>query len=244
MLTSHLLRSSSGSPAAAPRVLLVPWCLCSDFFFLVLTLGLFTIRDCLKSFCGQSRSTIKHTGGNCSGWGGRILGRLSPLGSAPGHVGRLRNLHTQCLESSQKYFRMRICQVLALELQCWDIILWSVPLSFGLFKWKLGQVCKLHTVGKHCGQSARFRGQPTWVSVPALLPGSWVTLGNNNREIRQFLKLLLLVKQGLYEGRPKQTQNYLLEGVPLAVQASPVGLGARPDQCTAGVAVRGCVWLQ
>lgn len=56
----------------------VRWCLCSDFFFfffLVLTPGPFTIRDCLKSFCGQSRSTIKHTGGNCLGWGDTSYGR-------------------------------------------------------------------------------------------------------------------------------------------------------------------------
>lgn len=42
--------------------------------------------------------------------------------------------HTQSLESLQKYSRTRVYQVLALELLCWDAILWSAPSIFWPFE--------------------------------------------------------------------------------------------------------------
>lgn len=114
-------REGRSSASAAPRLPLK-----SSWFFL-LTPGILplTVRYCLKSRCEQSRSNVKRTGGTCPGpW--VVLWGFSSRSSALDHFGGYATLHTQTSESFQKYFRMRICQVLALKLQCWDIILWSV----------------------------------------------------------------------------------------------------------------------
>lgn len=129
---------------AAP-VLIVSWCLCTVSCLLTLGLLHFTITYSLKSFCGQRRSSVKCPGENCSGWRGRARGRFCPI-SLPSALpwitsAGLCSLHAQSLESLQKYSRMRVCQALALKLQCWAVVFWSAPSVLWPFWWEPGQVC-------------------------------------------------------------------------------------------------------
>lgn len=107
--------------------------------------------------------------------------------------------HTQSLESLQKYSRTRVYQVLALELLCWDAILWSAPSIF----WPFEMEARSGMQTPYCRiirwmpwLEYGFRAQLSWVSVPALLLRSWVTLGNNDKRYLSIIEAFTTCQAG------------------------------------------------
>lgn len=76
-------RSSPWGPTAAPPVLMISWCLCSDFLFLfdtgppLIYSQVLTVSNLSVGRLGQTLSA--RAGWNCPGWGGSSRGRSRPV---------------------------------------------------------------------------------------------------------------------------------------------------------------------